>query len=123
MKDAICDGVDKESDTGPGKPYWRIPLGSTGEMSAGDGVEVTGTAGNDAAGGGGTTGVEVITFVPFNVSVGVGAGMLSLDLEKMIALSEAPAAADAAATMARVDFDMMIWKRKRSRACSECCAG
>lgn len=83
-----------------------MPWGLTGDVIV-DGV----------AGGGGTAGYEGVGAAG---TVGVGGsgavadagGLLSLGRANTTALREAPAAAEAAATMASVVFDMAVRERK-----------
>lgn len=81
-----------------------MPAGSTGETREGVAGWVgvmTGTGFGTATGvgGGGTT-------AAFDCAADVGVGWPGEEREKIRALSDAPAAADVAATMARVVFDM-----------------
>jgi hypothetical protein len=96
LKEERWDGLVERSEMGPGKPYWRIPEGETGEI---------------VAGVGGLPG-EVLTG-----AVVVGLGVVVEDLgccfgleeeEKMAAVTAEPANAEAAAMRARVVLDMMV---------------
>lgn len=110
LKEDRCEGVDRVSAIGPGKPYRRIPAGSTGETTAGraDCVgAITGTGLGTATGtGGAATGTRGAGAASFTGDGGDREGALLGGREKIRALSDAPAAADVAATMARVVFDM-----------------
>lgn len=102
LYDDKWEAVESESDMGPGKPYCNIPWGLTGEVIV-DGVVGIGLTGVcEGVGGGGSVDVGG------KGAVGVGDALLSRGLLKTMALREAPAAADAAATMARVVFDMSV---------------
>lgn len=84
---------------GPGKPYWKTPVGSTGESA----VLLSGAAPGIAAGG---AVVEV-----WEAIEGIGAVVLGLDWlldEKRAAVTAAPDAAETPAMMASVVFDMMM---------------
>jgi hypothetical protein len=86
----------RRSDTGPGKPYWKMPLGSTRETP---GWVVVGRRGIGEALGSGLGGSERV--------VGDGVVWVGLDLlEKMAAVIAAPAAALEAAIIAGVAFDI-----------------
>lgn len=91
---------------GPGNPYCRIPCGLTGDTKVEGVVGVAGMLGYDGEGGGGTVGVEG------NGAVVVGGSLDSLGREKTIALNDAPAAAEAAATIASVVLDMTLRIRR-----------
>jgi hypothetical protein len=83
---------------GPGNPYCRIPEGLTGDVRE----DATGVAPGE--GGGGWLEVRVGgSAVVVDEMLGLG-GFGRDDRSK--ALSDAPAAADAAAMMARVVFDI-----------------
>lgn len=101
LKEERWDGLVERSEMGPGKPYWRIPEGETGEI---------------VAGVGGLPG-EVLTG-----AVVVGLGVVVEDLgccfgleeeEKMAAVTAEPANAEAAAMRARVVLDMMVGRGRR----------
>ena len=80
---------------GPGKPYWRMPEGETGEMVAGLG----GLPGEVLAGA---------VVVGLGVVVeGLGCCFDLEEEEKMAAVTAEPANAEAAAMRARVVLDMM----------------
>lgn len=84
------------SDTGPGKPYWKTPAGSTGGMKGGFGSSRaigTGGGGVDLVGNG-------------VVAVMVGVCSLGLPMPNRAAVVAAPTAAEAPATMAIVTLDM-----------------
>lgn len=119
MKEDRCEGVERVSAIGPGKPYRSIPAGSTGDTTAGraDCVgAITGTGLGTATGAGGAgTGTMGFGAASFTGAVGNGTGVLFDGREKIRALSDAPAAADVAATMARVVFDMPVTGIERSK--------
>lgn len=107
LKEEVNDVAVRRSATGPGKPYWKRPLGST---RAFDGV-VTGIA----AGIGTGTGPVAVRVAETVVEAGeetvvvvmdVVGGSFSLREEKRAAVAAAPVAAPAAATMAKVTLDM-----------------
>jgi len=108
----IWDGVESVSAIGPGKPYRSIPAGSTGETraaTAGCVGVMTGTGLGTATGagaGGGIDGLGTEGAAP-GVEVDVGVGWFFDERANIKALSDAPAAADDAATMARVVLDML----------------
>ena len=96
LKEERWDGVVERSEMGPGKPYWRIPEGETGEI---------------VPGVGGLPGEILIG------AVDVGLGVVVEDLgccfgleeeEKMATVTAEPANAEAAAMRARVVLDMMV---------------
>jgi hypothetical protein len=99
LKEERWDGVVERSEMGPGKPYWRMPEGETGETVAGvGGLPGTGESGEVLVG-----------------AVVVGLGVVVEDLgccfgleeeEKMAAVTAEPANAEAAAMRARVVLDM-----------------
>lgn len=60
----VRDAAGRRSLTGPGKPYWKMPLGSTGGLRAAAGEEIAGTDG-DGRGG-------PVTVVVVVVEIGVG---------------------------------------------------
>lgn len=82
---------------GPGKPYWKTPVGSTGARA----VRLRGAGPGMAAGG---AVVEV-----WEAMEGMGAVVVGRDWfleENKAAVTAAPEAADTPAMMARVVFDM-----------------
>lgn len=113
LKEDRCDAVDNESAIGPGKPYCKMPCGLTGDVSVEGVAGAGGTAGYAGVGGRGVVGegAEVVV---------VGDGLLmDCGREKMIALREAPAAAEAAATSASVDLDIVQTVLYKMRAGAE----
>lgn len=106
--------MDSVSVTGPGKPYLRIPAGSTGEMTdeAGWAAAETGTGIGTGVGAGGSTGAAGREG-SFRVGVAVDWAAFLEDLEKSNAVRDAPVAADVAAMMRSVALDMReVVKRK-----------
>lgn len=103
-----CAGVDKVSLTGPGKPYWRMPVGLTGAPKIEVGVEGdgggTGAPGNVRDGEGNV------------IELGVGLSDFERDEENIKAVRAAPAPADVAAMMASVVFDIVAASQEKSRA-------
>jgi hypothetical protein len=109
LKEERWDGVVERSEMGPGKPYWRMPEGETGEIVVGvGGLPGTGESG------------EVLVGV-----VVVGLGVVVEDLgccfgleeeEKMAAVTAEPANAEAAAMRARVVLDMVDGTGRRYMA-------
>ena len=94
------DRLGRRSAIGPGKPYWKRPEGSTGAMIS--------LAGRGPAGVGGKGEVGVGTFVDDVAgAVGVGGSFRSGREEKMAAVMAAPDAAEQAAMMANVVFDIL----------------
>lgn len=84
------------SATGPGKPYWKRPAGSTGDMISPAGIGTGIGAGADV--------VEVAETV---VAETKGAGFFSDRVEYIAAVIPAPVAALAAAIIAKVVLDML----------------
>lgn len=97
--DEVNEAAGRRSATGPGKPYWYRPLGSTGVKGTGafEIGAVTGT------GGAGIVEDEVETVVVLVAIDGVCAGFLG---PYSAAVAAAPAAAPPTATRARVNLDM-----------------
>jgi hypothetical protein len=94
----VREAAGRRSFTGPGKPYWKTPLGSTIARlaaAAGEGI-----AGTDVAGRGGPVTVVVVVVV-------VG-GRDSFFPESRAAVAAAPAAAPPAAIIAKVTLDMVV---------------
>lgn len=88
--------------TGPGKPYWKSPFGSTtGLRAAAAGIGTAGTDGIGAGRGGPVTVVVVVV----DTAVG-GRGCFLDEVEYIAAVAAAPAAAPPAAMIANVSFDM-----------------
>jgi hypothetical protein len=98
LKEDRSEGVVERSEMGPGKPYWRMPVGETGETVAGVGV-VPGT------GDGGDVFVGLLVVGLGTVVEGFGC-CLGFE-EKMAAVTAEPAKAEAAAMRARVVFDIV----------------
>lgn len=94
-KAEVVDRVGCMSLTGPGKPYWKRPDGSTGGMMALEGKGDIGT------GGWGVVGVGAPTTI-----VTGGVEILRSRVEKSAAAAAAPVRADTPATTANVVFDM-----------------
>ena len=92
----VVEGVGRKSDTGPGKPYWKRPEGSTGLRRVGDGGEGIGV------GYGGVVDVgELLT------ADGTTCAILRSLVEKMAAVAAAPVKAETPAIMAIVVFDII----------------
>lgn len=98
----VREAAGRRSFTGPGKPYWKIPFGSTGGVRA---AARTGTAGTDVVGRGGPVTVVVVV-----VMVG---GTFCFFVDINAAVAAAPAAAPPAAMIAKVTFDMVDKYRPR----------
>lgn len=100
------------SATGPGKPYRKIPEGSTGETMADEDGRVDTAIGTGTATGVGRGGIACVVVLVMGavLNVGVGTGISLGGLENMRAVSDAPAAAEVAAITARVNLDM--WRDK-----------
>ena len=102
----VVERVGWRSEIGPGKPYWKRPLGSTGGMMS---LKRAGYAGTDVVG------VDAVT---------AGRGFFSDRLEKIAAVAAAPVAADTPAIIAKVVFDMvtsskqerLLMKARRAKA-------
>jgi hypothetical protein len=100
LKEERCEGVVDRSEMGPGKPYWRMPVGETGETVAGVGA-VPGT------GDGGDVFVGLLV-VGLGIVVERFGCCFCLEVEeKMAAVAAEPAKAEAAAMRARVVFDIV----------------
>lgn len=97
------------SATGPGKPYWNRPAGSTGDVVARDGA----SAGDWGCGAGNEVVVVVVVVVVVGDERRVVEGVLTPNCcwrfleEYMKAVTPAPVAALAAAITANVALDMM----------------
>lgn len=89
------------SATGPGKPYWKSPDGSTGLVEPCIGI---GAGAGADTGTGGRVEVEIVVVV---VLVAIDAGACDLRVWMSMAVAAAPAAAPPAATMASVNLDML----------------
>ena len=93
----VVESVGRRSEIGPGKPYWKSPLGFTGGTSSL----------RDRGGDAGTGGREDVV-VEGVETVGEGeVALLCLRLEKIAAVVAAPATADIPATTANVAFDIL----------------
>lgn len=96
LYDEVSDGAWRMSETGPGKPYWKTPAGSTGGMKGGLGSSrVIGTGG---------AGPVLVGDAALAVMVDVCS--FDLPMPNSAAVVAAPTAAEAPATMAMVTFDM-----------------
>ena len=84
-KAEVVERVGWRSEIGPGKPYWRRPLGSTGGMIS----------------------LKRVRWVGAGVAVGAfGAGFFCERDENNAAVNAAPEAAEMPAMIAKVVFDM-----------------
>ena len=107
--DDVKDGAARKSLTGPGKPYWNTPEGSTGGIAGTRGSSRNTGTGTGAGGAGdvldGPFDVDRVDVVATVVCASV---CFLCDPPKPIkaAVVAAPTAADAPATRARVNFDM-----------------
>ena len=102
-KEDVVESVGRKSEIGPGKPYWKSPLGFTGGTSS-----LRGRGGDAGTGGREDVVVEAVE------TVGEGGVALSrLRLEKMAAVVAAPAAADIPAITANVAFDILDYGFER----------
>lgn len=104
-KAETVERVGRKSAMGPGKPYWNRPEGSTGGMIALGGRTPTG------AGGKGDVGVGRSRLG--TVEVDGGEGVRPGREENRAAVIAAPDAAEQAAMIAMVVFDMMVSKDLR----------
>lgn len=89
----------RRSFTGPGNPYWRIPAGLTGGRVplAGSGEGPAGTGGKG----------DVLEDISIEAELGDSTGLRSGFEEKNAAVAAAPVAAEAAAMIAIVAFDIV----------------
>ena len=96
-KEEVSEAAGRRSATGPGKPYWKIPAGSTGPVTA--------FVGKMGAAGGGALAplLVVLTDVVVVAIEGLGVSLRDANIE---AVTAAPVAALAAAIRAKVAFDM-----------------
>jgi len=104
LKEERWDGVAERSEMGPGKPYWRMPVGETGEIVAGIG----GLPGEVL------TGAVVVGLAVVVEDFGCCLGLE--EEEKMAAVTAEPANAEAAAIRASVVLDMMDGTSRRYMA-------
>lgn len=102
-KEDVNDGAGRRSLIGPGKPYWKTPEGSTGEMRAGIGLGI-----GAGIGAGGPVVVEVTVVV--EVVVGGIAGAVLRD-EKKAAVQAAPVAAPAMTATVILDMLRLVSSR------------
>jgi hypothetical protein len=98
-KEDVREAALRRSATGPGKPYWKTPLGSTGRAGVAATCGMPGTGGIGAGRGGPVVVVVVVVVVDRGVSF--------FDVVKRAAVAAAPVAAPAAAIKAKVTFDMV----------------
>ena len=99
-KEDVRDAAGRRSATGPGKPYCKRPFGSTGgEIALGVYTGVAGTGAGGVVPDGEATEVAV---------VGIEGAVSRRFGPNIAALSAAPEAALAAATIARVVLDMVV---------------
>ena len=100
-KEDVSAGAARRSATGPGKPYWKTPEGSTGGTvgTVGSSRSIGIGAGGDVRVPGGETVVVVVEIVCVS-------RFRRPDMPNSAAVAAAPAAADAPAMMASVIFDM-----------------
>jgi len=106
-KAEVREAVERRSLTGPGKPYWKTPEGSTGGMK--------GTVRSSRRTGSGRGGAGVVRVAPGEVTVVVvvviactSSGLLRPPKPYRAAVVAAPTAADVPATIARVNLDMLL---------------
>jgi hypothetical protein len=100
LKEERWDGVEERSEMGPGKPYWRMPEGETGEI-------VAGVGGLSGRGDGGEVLIGAVVVGLGVVVEDLGCGFGLEDEEKMAAVTAEPANAEAAPMRARVVLDML----------------
>lgn len=93
-----CAVVVRVSVTGPGKPYFKMPVGFTGSPRK--------EGGDDGIGAGTSTPGDVRDGEGDDVVLGVGLSDLEPE-ENIKAVRAAPAPADVAAMMARVVLDIL----------------
>lgn len=102
LKDEVSEHAFRISETGPGKPYWKTPAGSTGGWR-GTALRGSGTG----AGGGGVVrvalGFETVVVV---VAMVVAGDSFLLPIPYRATVVAAPTAAEAPATTAMVNLDM-----------------
>jgi hypothetical protein len=111
LKEERCEGVVERSERGPGKPYWRMPVGETGETVADVGaVPGTGDGGDVLAG--------LLVVGLGTVVEGFGCCLGFEEEEKMAAVTAEPAKAEAAAMRARVVFDIV--ERRLGNVARDC---
>ena len=67
-KEDVREAAGRRSATGPGKPYWKIPLGSTGLWAAMAGCVILGTGGRGVGLGGPVVVVVVVVVMDGGVS-------------------------------------------------------
>ena len=101
----MSEAAGLRSATGPGKPYWKRPFGSTSGCLAANAGEGTPGVG---AGGAVRDGAPVVVVV---VVVITGGGVSFFVLYRA-AVAAAPVAAPAAAMRANVTFDMVVKRMK-----------
>lgn len=94
------------SATGPGKPYWKSPAGSTGGIISEIGI------GLEAGTGAGTDVVDVAVTAVLDLTA---CTFFSERVPYIVAVKAAPVAALTAATMANVVFDIVGKNRLKSR--------
>jgi hypothetical protein len=99
LKEERWDGVAERSEIGPGKPYWRMPEGETGEIGVGVG-------GLPGTGEGGEVLIGAVVVGLGVVVEGLGCCFGLEEEDKMAAVTAEPAKAEAAAMSARVVLDM-----------------
>ena len=93
----VVESVGRRSEIGPGKPYWKSPLGFTGGTSSL----------RDRGGDAGTGGREDVVVEGVETVGEAEVALSRLRLEKIAAVVAAPAAADIPATTANVAFDIL----------------
>ena len=67
-KEDVSEAAGRRSATGPGKPYWKMPLGSTGLWAATAGYGIPETGGRGAGRGGPVVVVVVVVVMDGDVS-------------------------------------------------------
>ena len=86
------------SATGPGNPYWKSPAGSTGGM-----ISLAGRGRTLGIG----AGTDVVDVADTDVEEATAWAFFSERVEYIAAVTPAPVAADTAAMIARVAFDIL----------------
>ncbi len=101
-KQEVREAAARRSETGPGKPYWKTPDGSTGGMAG-----TLGSSRRMGMGGGGVVRLGSLEIVVVVVEIVCVSWLLLPLMLYSAAVVAAPAAADAPAMRARVNLDML----------------